>query len=233
MAYIARAFDPVTHAPIGIIEDYDPNANNAINSLGFFGEGGTLRQAFFVDALSDTPFSLVPFFVYAEKITHKETNIQISSALKIPFITALGTPRIRYYLCSRPDQDFYSYVRNDDGDLTRVRHCTLDEMTNSFADFLATEYEFVAESESDALVQKRQRLDRFISTFDTICKIGSYSVVGDDVVHTASDLFFKNQSDSGKRDKYDIVSFVELPFNNINIYNTSMTIQLLSDKILV
>jgi len=213
---VARGFNPVTIEPLVTLEEYIPYNNNSLSSLGLFAEGGTLTQSYFINALTETPFNIQSVYLYIDAEGTWSKDIQVWGDSKRAFISPLGTPKLRFYLLSPSESNRIHTVELDsEGNKTLVSHITLDEYQND-ATTAIEEYH----TEGSGVTS----MDNFIQSFDIICNIADYGLTGDVVTTEYLDLYYYDTDNPTLRQKYDILVYCELPFNNINVLDTETPI---------
>lgn len=213
MIVIARSFNPTTFAPLATLERWRPGANNSMNSLGLVAEGGTIRQSFFINCSTDAPFNIELNHLYQSDDTLYGTDIQLMGESKKKFASPLGTPRLRFYVCSPSTSERYTSLETDtDGNDILVSHLTADEFLNDFS---------AAVTALHASGAGVTTLDNFLQSFDIICNIGSEDSDGN---ITYSNLYYNDPSQAGKRHKIDFLVYAELPYNNTSAIDTDYPI---------
>jgi hypothetical protein len=214
---LARNFDTITYEPLGEAAIYSPDANNSLRSFGFTSEGGTIRQSYFINSISAAPFNIEHLHVYQPDVNYYSTNIQVFGSFKLPFVTPLGTPRMRFYLCSPSTSSRVATVEQDgNGDDILVYHLTLDEYINDTYNAIDSLH-----ADGPGVNYGTHKLDNFLQAFDVICNIGTYSLAG---ALTYYNLYYNDPNNASQRHKYDILAYVELPQNNINTFTSDYTI---------
>lgn len=218
MIQLARGFDPTTYEPLGLVEQYIEDANNTIRSVPLMAEGGTAKQSFFINSLTQTPFNIETLHLYQDNSKVFYNEIQLYAAQKSKFSSPLGNPRLRFYTLSPSSSDRVNSAElNADGDLISVEHLTLDEYLNDFQAAIASKHADGA----GATV-----LDNFLQSFDVFCNVANEIITspGGEVEYDYINLYKMDPSDSTKRHKIDVLVYSELPFNNINVITTKTPI---------
>jgi hypothetical protein len=225
---IAKGFDTITNNPLGLIAQYQPDGNNAIQSIGLMAEGGTINQSYYINSLTDAPFNIVPFYLYQDDTRFYSTDIQVFGVSQLSFTSPLGTPRLRFYLCSPSQSSRVATVETTtSGTDVLVSHLTLEEYLTDFATNVETYHSADSPSPKGNGVTA---VDNFLQAFDVICNIGTYTIGG---VINYLNLYYNDPNFPTKRHKFDILVYTELPFNNINVATTEYPIGVSESTILI
>jgi hypothetical protein len=225
---LAKGFDPTTYKPLAPLEEWIRHANNSLGSLGLMAEGGTARQSYFINSLTDTPFNIEIIHLYEDDENKYATDIQIYGNPMREFQSPLGTAYLKFYMLSPSESGrIYSVQQDDVGTDIQVPHMTLDEYLNDFATIIDS---FVEGDDGDGNITEIEgatNIDRFIKCFSIICNLGTYVIpsAGVGATLTYTDLYYYNQSNLLLRDKIDILVYSELPYNNINVVDTDTPIE--------
>ena len=213
---MAKNFDSITKEPLAIIEEYVEYGNNSKNSIGLMAEGGTLTQSYYINSLTDTPFNIESSHLYVDTEHTYSTNIQLFGVSRQEIQTPLGTPKIRFYVCSPTSGDrLHSIVQDSTGTSIVVTHLTLDEFENDFQNSIT-----LFHSDGSGVTA----LDNFLQSFVTVANVADYTLAGQNVTISYLTLYYRNPANVAERHKIDVLIYAELPFNNINVIDTKTPI---------